>query len=225
MTRLHHLFILLTRRDTSRFRSLNMYSVLFTLSFYIILLSPPAIAATNVVVNNRIAVVTPPAQLIPRQDSTCPATASLCPDGNGCCEIGYACTTVTGDPRCDKPCGIGYTTCAGGGCCEPGHRCGGDGLCTSTGPAFTIPKLSLPTLTAAGRSSETLESTETLETTDPVETTETVRATETTQGVDRNPQPLPTAAGATGGGTPYGKHLNPMTEIFGVLLGFLGILI
>jgi hypothetical protein len=177
------------------------------LYFYFFLLSTPAIASTNLPINNRIALVTAPAQLMPRQESTCPATATLCPDGNGCCESGYACTIVTGDPRCDKPCGFGYTTCAGGGCCEPGNRCGANGLCISTGPAFTVPNLSLPAPTA------------------PLRPRETLQTPETPQPTEINPRPLSTTAGATGGGTAYGNQLNTMTELFGVLLGFLGILL
>ncbi|KAF2194820.1 hypothetical protein K469DRAFT_686773 [Zopfia rhizophila CBS 207.26] len=125
-------------------------NVTFTSILYFLIFLTSVVTSKDQVGNNRLAQVTSPAKLAPRQQSTCVATATPCPDGVGCCPSGYACTTVTGAPRCDRPCGLGYTMCSGGGCCEPGYRCGSNDLCTSTGPALSIPVLSLPTLTPPG---------------------------------------------------------------------------
>ncbi|KAL2217367.1 hypothetical protein M432DRAFT_433839 [Thermoascus aurantiacus ATCC 26904] len=96
--------------------------------------------------------------LFPRQDLSCPEiTQTVCPDGNGCCPRGAACTYSSGLAVCDVPCGAG-PRCAYGGCCEVGYMCnpsrGGNCLvATSTGFDFSVPTLTVPSLEPTGTGS------------------------------------------------------------------------
>lgn len=104
---------------------------------------------TNATYHLRAALVTPAPrlnELNARQALQCQhATETVCPDGNGCCPFGQACTVFEGAPACAGTCGSNGPICPNKLCCDPGENCvlsAGNYYCSVGGvPTFTLPKI------------------------------------------------------------------------------------
>jgi len=163
---------------------------------------------------NREPLITP-AALLPRQASSCAATATACPDGLGCCPRGYPCSYSSNIPVCNKACNARSVYCSQGGCCDPGSTCidTESGLCSSAlGGAITsssiIPSLTTPVLTTTPPSSTASTSATSPQL--PIASTPTTSLT-----------PQPSKAGAAPFNQPWGLGIFDVA-IVGII-GFLGL--